>query len=131
MKVLGLALGILLLAIGCAHAVPVTFDLTLPQWNSQPGTCSAAVGDTCKDLSQLYVWMRRQGAPATDSTLACTLAVAGMAGKAISFNVDQPEGTFDFWCVVADATANRSCLSSKVTNTLVLSPSPVTGFAKK
>ena len=124
-----LVLAALLLCIGCAHATPVTFDLTLPLYNSQPGTCAAAVGDTCKDLSQLYAWRQKQGA--TDSTLVLVANVAGLYGKPFSFTDDQPEGTFLYWVAAADATGNRSCMTPKVANTVVLSPAPVSGFLKR
>ena len=130
MKVLAIAFALLLVAIGCAHSAPVTFDLTLPLYNSQPGTCTPAVGDTCKDLSQLYVYMRKQGA--ADSTLMLTANVAGMHGLPYSFTVSQPEGTYLWFVYPADATGNRPpCSSNIVTNTVVLSPSQVSGFSKR
>ena len=119
------AIVVLLLAcFGCASSAPVQLGMTMPQWNALQGSCSEATGDTLKDLSQAYVYAQKQGA--SDSTLVLTLNVAGQAGQAINFTVDRPEGSWNFWAALADATGNRSCRSNIVTKAVVLAPAPAT-----
>ena len=125
MRTMMLVLAALLLCIGCAAAAPVTFDMTVPLYNaSLTAPCTAAVGDTCKDVSQAYIYRRAQGAPASDSLLVLTLNVAGLFGKPVTFTVEQPEGTYLYWTAVSDATGNRSCNSPLVSKAIVLTPAP-------
>ena len=124
MKVLAIAIAMLAVLVGCAASAPVNLNMTLPTMNAVPGTCSEAVGDTLKDLSQLYVYAQKSGA--SDSTLVLTLNVAGLMGQPISVTVDRPEAVWNFWATLADATGNRSCRSNVVTKSVVLAPAPAT-----
>ena len=127
MKVLLLAGMLLMLAIGCAHSAPVTFDMIVPLYNaSLTAACTEAVGDTCKDLSQGLIYRRLQSAPATDSTFVVALNLVGMSGKPTVFTVEQPEGTYVYWSILVDVGGNTSCRGNFASKTIVLRPAPAT-----
>ncbi len=123
MKVVLLAAAMLAFLVGCAHAVPVDLDGTWPLYNSVPGTCAAAT-DTCKDLSQGFIYAQLQGR--SDSTLVWQANIAGLYGRPFHATFERAEGTWFFWAATRDSSGNRACVSPLVMRILAVPPAPAT-----
>src|SRR5258706_6912560 len=101
MKMLMVLFILLLSCFGCATAMPVDLDMTLPLVYSS--SCSIDLPDTCKSLALLNVYASTTAA-ITDSILVYSTNVAGLYGKPISVRVDRPKGTWYFFSVTRDSS---------------------------
>ena len=110
---------------GCAAASPVQLDWTYPRFNAvASGSCTPSAADTLKDLARVQLWAQQSGR--TDSVLVLDRTAVGKEAQPDSATVQQQEGTFFYWAILADLVGNRSCRSNTISKTVVLPPAPGT-----
>lgn len=116
---------VILFTSGCAHATQIAVDFTWPALNTPQGSCVPTPGDSCRDLAKGLFYAQQQGT--TDSVLVYTANGTGQMGKAMTIWFDRPDGYWNIWCWIFDASGNRSfCRSNVITRIIYTAPAAPT-----